>query len=105
MKIPSVLIVGMVWYKPEDYDTCRRIMRDGDKFPASYHLWRMNAETGEKRLRRAGKTVVRAFIDPETFPDWCRARGLDLDAHARNQFASWIAYQVATGGEQDPGIH
>lgn len=97
----SVKVVGMVWYKAEEYDACMRLMTDRDKLHTSYHLWRMDAETGEKRQRRDGKTVVRAFIDPKTFPDWCAARGLDINANARMQYASFIAYQVATRRHTD----
>lgn len=100
-----VQIVGMVWYNAEDYDACLRIMEDRAKLHTSYHLWRMDAETGEKRLRREGKTVVRAIIDPKTFPDWCLERDLHIDSYARNQFASRVAYQIATGGQADSGIH
>jgi len=95
----AVTIIGMVWYQPEEYDACMAIMRDRAKLHSSYQLWRMDAETGEKKLRRQGKTVVRAIIDPKTFPDWCSRRGLDVDANARNEFASWIAYQAATGSQ------
>ena len=97
-----VFILGMVWYRAEDYDAIRRIMTDRQQLPASFYVWRMEAETGEKKLRRSGKTVVRAFIDPETFPDWCRARGLNIDAHARNQFANAVAHDYATHGGGKP---
>lgn len=96
-------IVGMVWYRAEDYDAIRRIMADGHKLPATFDEWRPKAEAGEQRLRVEGKTVFRAFVDPETFPDWCRTRGLDIDAKARNLFAGQIAYQLATGGHGDGG--
>lgn len=84
--------LGMVWYRLEDYDAVRRVMADGHKLPATFVEWRMQAERGEKQMQRSGKTVFRAFIDPETFPDWCRARGLNVDAHARNRFAADFAY-------------
>ena len=87
-------LVGMVWYKFEDYDAILRIMADRDKLPASFHIWLMKAETGEKKFRREGKIVVRTFIDPETFPDWCRSRGLDIDAKARMEFSNTVAYDT-----------
>lgn len=92
-----IRVVGIAWYRPEDYDAIRRVMADGKQLPASFHVWRMNAETGEKQLRRQGHTVVRAYIDPETFPDWCRARGHDVDAQARMDFANIVAKEHAGG--------
>jgi hypothetical protein len=87
-KTQPIRITGMVWYKLEHYDAILRIMADSQKLPATFHEWRMKAETGEKVRRRSGEFVVRVFIDPETFPDWCRSRGLNVDAQARNLFAA-----------------
>lgn len=90
----SVTILGMVWYKPEHYDAVLRVMADSHKLPRTFHEWRMQAESHEKQFRRGGKIVVRAFIDPETFPDWCLARGLNIDAQARNRFAALVAKET-----------
>ena len=98
--------IGMIWYELENYDAVLRIMADRPKLPRTFHEWRMKAEAEEKRFRRDGKIVVRAFIDPETFPDWCRARGLNLAAEARHRFAATVAKSVMerTHGEAG-GIH
>jgi hypothetical protein len=98
-----VTAIGMVWYRLEDYDAIRRIMADREKLPDTFSEWRMKAETGEKTLRRAGHIVVRAFIDPETFPDWCRARGLDIDTQARNRFAAEIAEETVERSHGEAG--
>ena len=99
-------VVGMVWYRIEDYDAIRGIMADGHKLPATFSEWRMKAETGEKKLRRDGKIVVRACIDPETFPNWCRARGLNIDAQARNLFAARVAKDtVERSHGEGSGVH
>lgn len=37
---------------------------------------------------RRGLIAERVYIDPDEFPRWCAARGLDLDADARMAFAS-----------------
>lgn len=105
MNMQTVQIFGMVWYKQEEYGAALSIMSDRAKLHTSYHLWKMDAETREKQYRREGKTVVRAFIDPETFPEWCRARGLNIDANARQQFAALVAKEIATGGHQGGSTH
>lgn len=105
MSLDKIQIVGMVWYKAEEYDACMRIMTDRNKLFSNFHQWRMSAETGEKTLRRQGKTVIRAFIDPKTFYAWCQDRQLDINADARNQYAGFIAYQIATGGQESSESH
>lgn len=91
MSLP-IRALGMVWYRAEDYDAILRIMTDRHILPSHYHVWLMNAETGEKKYRRDGYIVIRAYIDPETFPDWCRTRGLNVDAEARMQYANITAH-------------
>lgn len=83
--------IGMVWYLAENYDACRRIMADGDQLPNTFDEWRMKTEAKEEEYRSEGHVIVRAYIDPETFPDWCRARALKVEAKARMLFASSVA--------------
>lgn len=85
------VIAGMVWYHREDYDACLRIMTDSDKLPRSFSVWLSKAEYGEQKLKLDGYAVVRAYIDPKTFPDWCRSRGLDINSNARTEYANFIA--------------
>ena len=87
----------MAWYRFEDYEAILRIMSDSNKLPTSFHVWLMKAEAGEKKYRRDGHIVIRAYIDPETFPDWCRLRDLNIDAQARMEYAGLIAKEQ-TGG-------
>lgn len=91
----SIRVTGMVWYHPEDYNACLRIMSDRNQLPASFYIWNMKAEAGEKKSRREGQIIVRAYIDPETFPDWCLARGLNIDAKGRMEYANFIAKEHA----------
>lgn len=97
MNALPVRITAMAWYRAEDYDAILRIKADRHKLPRTFVEWRMKAESGEKKLRRDGHTVLRAYIDPETFPDWCRARGLHVDAQARMHFAAIAAKEQAGG--------
>ena len=91
----TVRAIGIAWYLEDDYAEIRSIMDDGDRLPATWHQWRLDAEQAEKRLRRQGIITVKAYIDPRQFPGWCRARGLDVNAEARQQFAAWCARQEA----------
>lgn len=92
MNMP-IRAAGMVWYRAEDYDAIRRIMADGNKLPTRFDVWLEKAETGEKDRQIRGEIVVRAYIDPKTFPDWCRSRGLNIDSKARIEYANLIAYE------------
>lgn len=88
-------VAGMVWYRLADYDQCRAVMADRHTLPATFSEWRMKAEQAEKMMQRQGWTTTRAYINPAEFPAWCAARGLNVDAKARNEFANLIARDAA----------
>jgi hypothetical protein len=92
MTAKAIRAAGMSWYRAEDYGRILAIMEDADELPSTYDQWRRGAERGERELKGRGHVVIRAMIDPEEFPAWCRKKGLKLDAHGRTTFASWVAY-------------
>lgn len=90
-----VQAIGIPWYKEADYDRLKALFVDGNKFPPTFLMWQDKAEQNRKRQTRSGATVVKAYIDPDTFPAWCSARGLSLDSKGRTAFANAEAFRVA----------
>lgn len=84
-------VIGMAWYRAEDYDTVLGIISDSHQFPDRFDVWLAKAEAFEKDSASHGYVVVRAVIDPKTFPDWCRSRNLNVYAEARMHFANLAA--------------
>lgn len=93
MTLP-VQATGIAWYLEADYDEIRRICTDGDQLPRSFLQWQDKAEQVRKREIREGKIVVKAHIDPKTFPGWCNANGCNVDADGRMKLASAEAYRI-----------
>jgi hypothetical protein len=83
-----VSVVGIAWYKGEDYETLKRLFVDGDNLPETYEEWLNSAERLVNQLRRDGLAFQKVYIDPDTFPAWCAAKGLDLNATARTRFSA-----------------
>lgn len=88
-------IIGMAWYRAEDYDAILRIMSDSHQFPDRFDVWLAKAEAFEKDGASHGYVVVRAVIDPKTFPNWCKSCNLNVDAEARTYFANLAARKYA----------
>jgi hypothetical protein len=80
--------VGVTWYRRGDYSQLLAIFEDAKELPATYDQWLGRAEHARKNLEHAGAFVVRAIIDPATFPEWCVANGHKIDAKARIEFAT-----------------
>lgn len=90
-----VRVVGMVWYRRKDYEAVRAIMVDSEDLPDTYDKWFYQADKTAKQLKRHGLMVERVYINPQEFPEWCKAKGMPLNASARSAFASEGSRQEA----------
>lgn len=86
---PSVQ--AMVWYKEEHWETLKAMFIDGDMLPLSYSDWKTRAEAMKTEAEAAGDAVIKVYIDPETFPEWCKAKELPMNSEARAQLAIEMA--------------
>ena len=87
--------VGIPWYRREDYQRLIEIFEDGEAFSNSFDGWLEAAEQFERNAKKNGIVPVRALIDPDEFPVWCRANNLRVDGEGRKRFASETAHQIA----------
>jgi len=92
-------IAGIVWYKTErNYINACRIFADAFNMPNTYMDWLIQVKKRAKEVQRDGWVLVRAELDPETFPDWCKARGLNVDSKARSLFGNEAASEYLKNG-------
>jgi hypothetical protein len=90
----QISVTGLVWYRnAEDYDRLKAMFTDGDKLADTFENWLKSAQAGFDKLTGSGHVVIKAIIDPDTFPKWCRARGLEMSAKARTAFGNECAYK------------
>jgi len=85
---PKIKYAGLVWYRREDYEKLKSVFSDSHVLPETFDKWLQRAENGFSDATSKGHTVVKVYIDPETFPAWCRQRSLDVNAKARVAFAN-----------------
>jgi hypothetical protein len=92
-------IQAMVWYKEEDWDTLMELFTDSHLLPASYSDWLSKAAEMVKKVEDSGDIVMKVFIDPETFPLWCKTKGKEMDMHARTELAIEVATRQSFGAK------
>jgi len=83
----------IAWYRPEDYKVLRLLFKDGHKLPLTYEDWKRQVDENIDQATSQGIVVIKAYINPKTFPNWCRARDLNIDAKARERFTTEFADQ------------
>lgn len=85
------MVQAMVWYKEEHYPELLQLFDDADQLPPTYQHWLSRAEEKKAEVEAGGDQVIKVFIDPETFPEWCRNKNLPRDANARAELAIEVA--------------
>jgi hypothetical protein len=83
--------VGIPWYRREEYPRILEIMDDAHTLHENYNHWHRMAEETENRLLGIGQIVVRAMINPDTFPAWCAQHGVRCDGKGRARYGAWFA--------------
>jgi hypothetical protein len=71
-----------------DYPALLTIFPDGDRMPRTWAAWLKTAEEMESGLKAYGHVVMRVYIDPNTFPDWCAAHGTSPGSEGRKRFVA-----------------
>lgn len=85
---------GIIWYKSkEDFLKARAIFTDAFLLPDTYEEFLIKATELIAKLEASGMPVVKAELDPHTFPAWCKARNLNVDTHGREAFGNAMALE------------
>jgi hypothetical protein len=78
---------GIIWYKSkEDFIKAHAIFTDAFLLPDTYEDFLIGFANAVRRIEDSGYVVVKAELDPETFPTWCKERTLNVDAKGREAF-------------------
>jgi len=85
------MIQALVWYKEEHYAQLLGMFDDAALLPPTYTHWLSRAEEKKAEIEAAGDQVIKVFIDPETFPEWCEKKQLPMDANSRSTLAIEVA--------------
>jgi hypothetical protein len=87
----QAMIQVLVWYKEEHYTQLLGMFDDAALLPPTYAHWLSRAEEKKTEIEAAGDQVIKVFIDPETFPEWCKKKQLPMDANSRSTLAIEVA--------------
>lgn len=94
----KICVVGMAWYKRENFAGLLALFEDRSNIHLSYQQWLKAAEAAVERHQREGRKVIKIDIDPVEFPYWCATEGLAPNAQARIAYTNFIADRIARAG-------
>ncbi|MGO9275615.1 MAG: hypothetical protein ACLQOO_36155 [Terriglobia bacterium] len=90
-------IVGVGWYRPEQWQRLLEISSDRDQLEDTHEEWLENATRVFNRLKRLGGPVVKMDIDVEDMLAWCAKNGLAVNGESR---AKYIVEKTSHGGKE-----
>lgn len=82
--------IGLPWFRKEDFAALRRIFVDGGNMHDTWEEWLESSEKLEAAIKAQRGTVERVYIDPATFPAWCKANGASADSKGRQTFVASV---------------
>lgn len=91
----NTLVIGIPWYRPEDWARVKSIMPDAGKLHDTFAEWEREARRTEREVRRQRQRVERVMLDLDAFLAWCTIRGRPSDAAARAEYACHAVQQRA----------
>jgi hypothetical protein len=85
---PDAIIVGIGWYRPDQWQRVREISADGDDLHDNYLEWLQSAEERLEELRSSGFQVEKVDVHSEALILWCNERGLEINGEARSRYVA-----------------
>jgi len=96
----EAVVMGVAWYRPEQWERLREISEDWDKLETTYEDWKRNAERALREMRKAGMYPEKIDIDVEDLLHWCNEQNRPIDSNARVQYTTEkLMQQLKPSGE------
>ena len=82
------IVIGLAWYRPEQWLRVRDISSDADSLEGSYEEWLRSAEQKLEELSSSGLQVEKVDVHSEQLILWCNERGLEVNGQARSRYVA-----------------
>jgi hypothetical protein len=85
---PEELVLGIAWFRPDQWELLRSVAADADVLERTHAEWEKLAKKTIKDLARQGILARKVDIDVNRLQAWCVAEQRPLDASARAVYAT-----------------
>ena len=82
----KTLIMGVSWYRPEQWERLREISEDKATFDTSYEESLVEWEKKIQDLEAQGMRPIKVEVDVEELLTWCTTQGLPVTPETRTKF-------------------
>ena len=96
---PKNNVVGVAWYRREQWPRLLEISTDRSDLEDSYDNWLVYITETFERMKSEGLDPIKVDIDTEELLAWCRSRNLPVNGKAR---AGYVIEKVRKIHEPPP---
>jgi hypothetical protein len=82
----KTLIMGVSWYRPEQWERLREISEDKETFALPYEASLVESEKKMQDLEVQGIRPIKVEVDVEALLTWCTTQGLAVTPETRTKF-------------------
>ena len=82
------VVLGIAWFRPDQWDLLRSMSADPDVLEPTYGEWQKLARRTIQDLARQGILARKVDVNVERLQAWCKAQQRPLDASARAAYAA-----------------
>src|SRR4051794_32117639 len=88
MRQSEKVVIGVAWYRPEQWPLLLSFAADANQLEPTHAQWLAFATKSIEEMRRQGISVQKVEIDVRELLAWCQRHGRLLDGDARAAFAT-----------------
>ena len=81
-------ILGVGWYKKEQWSLLRENSIDVEELEGTYYEWVANTNDTIKKMSNSPSRIEKIDIDVEELIEWCRKEKCALNGESRSKFIS-----------------
>jgi len=89
------VVVGIGWYRPEQWTLMLSLIPDPEVFPRTYPEWLARASDTLRELSKQGVAVRRVDVDVKALLIWAAEQGRAPDGAARAEYAQYLTGKAA----------
>src|SRR4029434_3004710 len=82
----KTLLMGVNWYRPEQWDRLREISEDKENFAMTYEESLVESAQKIRQLEAQGYRPIKVEVDVEALLTWCTTQGLAVTPETRTKF-------------------
>jgi hypothetical protein len=90
-------ILGIAWFRPEQWTQLREVSSDSDQIDELYEDWLDYAEKQVKDLRARGFDPRKVDVDVDELLMWCKNKKLPVNIKTRSEY---VAYKLQHDAKQ-----